>query len=619
MPMIDVSTSNFHLSFSKDESELERKCKTIIYRSCKKNNLIHRKKQFPKNKHPYYNINATLQNALIIKKAFKDYNMVYTTDFKKFVNNLFIQEKKFKQIQKITLDTKIAGGKSIGAFNKNNKYEILGYEFKNEPWDHQKLGFYLMATIGSFILTWDMRTGKTFAVACAMEHRVNENPQDRTVILAPGNIILTTWISDVYKHTNLEGYAAYESSSKKRIESLRRQNINVPMSDGTFKTFTGEPSYIVLNHDAIRNKGVLDYIIKEYKPKNLIVDEFHCFKTPNSQRTKALLRISSYVHSKQGSVVLMSGTPVPKDIRDVFSPYSACDPNVFPYSLKEWKKRFCIMSGGYESGEEDGFEQFHGAKNQKKMKLRTNARSHRVLIQDVHDMPLKQRTIKYVEMTAEQRKHHESLKKEMIMDLPEDEGVLSVNSLTKLIKMVQITGGYVYNQSGKALLLKKNSKLLELENMLNQILANDKNNVVILSNYKPSIKILSDFLTKQEWEFSELTTSAKQARHLAVHDFQNNKDKRVMLAQPALCPGNDFSKANYAIFFDNSYKFVDRDQAETRIYTHTSIEHGKIVIIDLMCRNSVDEYIYNILERKRQGNADFTKENLMEFLKCKTN
>jgi SNF2 family DNA or RNA helicase len=497
----------------------------------------------------------------------------------------------------------------------NGKFFIEGYEFKTEPWKHQRTGFLLIKFLKSIMLNWDMRTGKTFTVANAMQYFSRCTDLKKTLVLAPSGIMESTWIRDVYKHTDLEGYAATQKSNKQRLISLDRGNITMPMDNGRYKEFSGTPDYFVLNHDSISNEGVLEYILNVMQPDNLVIDEYHLFKTPNANRTKAALKLSKYIHEiKNGSVIAMSGTPVARDLRDTYAPSCMIDKKIFNYTYTEFKRQFCIISGGYQDGT-DGFEKYHGEKNKDRFRSRYLVRSQRVLIQDCHDMPEKIETIKYIDMTPEQSKHHKDLKDKLTMELPKDKGILNVTSLTKLQKLVQITGGYVYDTEKDVLLLKKNPKLEELDNLLEQILSNPKNNVVLLTNYKPPMKIIREYLKTKPWGFHELTTESSEDRSLAVWDFQHEPNARIMFASPALCPGNDMSKANYVIFYDNTYEFVDRDQGESRIFTHTSIEHGTVVTIDLICRGSIDENIHKILMKKRDLNQEMTAEDLIEFLK----
>lgn len=614
MPLLDMGRTNFKLIFSPDERNLEYRTKSLLYRISKEKDIIHDEKKTPKNGLPYYTLNANLVNAFYMKEIFKEYNLQYSDKYKLFVSNLYKAEKYFIALRDKVVAIKALNSELIGE-EIDGKYVIDGYVFKTTPWDHQKAGFKLLKDAGSFILEWDMRTGKTFTIANDMQRILLENPDCMTLVIAPSNIVESTWIADIYKHTDMEGYAASQKLNSQRLKGLRRGNITMPIEGGLYREFKGSANYVVLNHDAISNEKVMQYILEELKPDNFIVDEFHCFKNPTSNRTKAAVKISKYIHGKNGQVILMSGTPIPKDIRDIYAPCQIVDPDMLPITFTEFKRRFCNIQGGYANGDPGGIEKYLGEKNQDELKMRTCARSQRVLIQDVHDMPKKIETIKYVKMSEEQFKHHSMLKSVLYTELPKDSSILSVTAMTKLLKMVQITGGYIYDQDRSAQKLKKNPKLEELDNMLQQILSNDKNNVVLFTNFRTPVKMLREYLQKSDWEFCELTTQSDTARSKAVWDFQNDKSKRVMLAQPALCPGNDFSKANYAIFYDNNYKYVDRDQAETRIFTHTSIEHGTVVVIDLICQDSVDEFIYNILQKKKNKNAEFTKEEVWDFLK----
>jgi len=72
------------------------------------------------------------------------------------------------------------------------------------------------------------------------------------------------------------------------------------------------------------------------QPDALVIDEAHAFKTLTSKRTKMVLKLADYIHSKNGYVVTMSGTPFAKDIRDGYSQCCALDKALFPYSFTEF-------------------------------------------------------------------------------------------------------------------------------------------------------------------------------------------------------------------------------------------------------------------------------------------
>ncbi len=614
MPNIKLATTNFKIEFPRSEIELQNKFRHLWIEAGGNWEGIdyNRPKKLPN----WYSIPPTLDNALLIKKIFKK-RLNYNVDrkYKDFVLKLYYAEKDFSSLIELSNGLKSLDPTTIGSVDDKG-FSIDGHYFKTTPWEHQKIGFKFITSLKRVHLNWDMRTGKTYVVSNSMEYFNEQTKYKTSLVIAPAGILESTWIRDVYKHTELQGIALTNKAIKGRIKDIERELISVPMPDGSFKLFPGKPDFYVVNHDCIRNQKFLECILDKVQPDNFIIDEYHLIKNPNAKRTKAANVIGEYVNEKDGMVVCMSGTPIAKDIRDIYAPTVITNKNVFPYPFGEYKKRFCVFLGDFNyKNKDDKIEIYKGEKNVDELKKRYGAVSYRVLIQDVHDMPERVNTIETVDMSSEQQKIHDELYEFMLTELPESKDELSATNLTKLIKLVQVTGGYLYNQDKKVEKLKDNPKLDQLEILTKQILSNPKNNLVIWTNYIPSLKLIRDMLKKNKLKFSELSTRSSEDRNMSEYKFQTMKDRRIILAQPALAPGKDFSKANYSIFFDNTYKFTDRSQAERRIYTPQSLKHGTVITIDLMMKDSVDELIYESIKSKETLNEEITAEKIRKFYK----
>ncbi len=76
--------------------------------------------------------------------------------------------------------------------------------------------------------------------------------------------------------------------------------------------------------------------------------------------------------------------------------------------------------------------------------------------------------------------------------------------------------------------------------------------------------------------------------------------------------GLNLSQADTVIFADRSYSPADNEQAEARFLPTSRNENPKVrLVIDLVCKNTIDEKILDLLKRKEnitkiiQSNPDF--------------
>lgn len=560
----------------------------------------------------HYTVPATLENAKRLTAIFKNnpgFQWVLTDKYKDYVTDIFNKEKAFGSLYEKVEKIKTTDPDTIGRI-VDGKYEIDGYHFKTEPWKHQRTGFKLIREIENILLSWDMRCGKTFTVACAIEDAILRGRIKKVVIFSPGGIMDSVWIRDVDAHTNLQGLSLSFKTTEQRITKARQKLITIPNEDGTFSYVRGEPNYYVFNHDAIRNEKVLDLIKNEIKPDCLVIDESHRFKTPSTQRTKKMTELGDHINANGGMVILMSGTPVTKDIRDLYSQDRIVDPNTFPFSFTVYKHRYCVIKGGYKS-EDNSHEQVVGMKNMDELKKRHEVRSYRVAIEECHDMPDQLFTVENVDLTSVQMKHYMELLKELITFI--ENSVIEVNSLNKFMKLAQVTGGYMYTPEKELYEFKKNPKMEKLEELLDNILATDGRKVVVWTNYRPPVKMIRRLFEEKGLRYAELTTQSEMDRNEAEFKFLNDPECRVMLATPALSEGKDFSVASYNIYYDQSYSFVDDEQSKRRTYTPTSLRHGTIVYINIRANDSVDDLIAMAVENKKNINSMITSERLRQM------
>jgi len=95
-----------------------------------------------------------------------------------------------------------------------------------------------------------------------------------------------------------------------------------------------------------------------------------------------------------------------------------------------------------------------------------------------------------------------------------------------------------------------------------------------------------------------------QQRIEFINDFQKREVKILLCNIQSAGVGLNLSQADIAIFADRSYSPADNEQAEARFLPTKDSENLKTrLIIDLICKGTIDEKILNLLKRKK----DITK------------
>jgi SNF2 family DNA or RNA helicase len=92
--------------------------------------------------------------------------------------------------------------------------------------------------------------------------------------------------------------------------------------------------------------------------------------------------------------------------------------------------------------------------------------------------------------------------------------------------------------------------------------------------------------------------TSKERTGKIVDDFQNGK--YIILANiQAAGVGLTLDKASTVIFLDRAYTPSENAQAEDRIVPTTESSNQDCMIIDVVCQDSIDEKIHDILSKKK--------------------
>ena len=164
-------------------------------------------------------------------------------------------------------------------------------------------------------------------------------------------------------------------------------------------------------------------------------------------------------------------------------------------------------------------------------------------------------------------------------------------------QLQQIACGFSYNKENTIEI--PNNRLNTLKEIYETIPKEEK--VIIFTKYIYNItKIKEMFIKDYNIKVAEHHGSKKE-----VDKFK--EDSQILVANPATAShGLNLQFCRYVIFYDNSFKYSDRIQAEDRC--HRIGQKNNVTYIDIICEDTIDEYIKCALNNKENVVKRFQRE-----------
>ena len=405
----------------------------------------------------------------------------------------------------------------------------------------------------------DMGTGKTSSGAWAADYLLSKGVIRRVLIICPLSIMDSAWRADLFKTV-----------------MHRRVDIAHGSKDKRIKVINSDAELVIINYDGVESvrdeiaTGGFDLII---------CDEASALKTATTRRWKvinSLIRPDTWLW-------LMTGTPAAQSPMDAYGLAKMLNPRSVPSFAGAFRDKVMLKLSTFRYIPKPEAQQIvHEV-------LQPAVRFTKEECLDLPDMTYNERT---VPMTTQQEKYYKLLRKELLIQTAGEE-VTALNAAIQMNKLLQISSGAVYSDTGEVVEFDCSHRLSEMTDVIRQ----SSHKTLVFANFKHAIATIRKHLNKEGITCDVIhgAISAKKRTEIFA-DFQQKPDIQVLIIQPqAASHGVTLHAANTIVWFGPITSTETYLQANARVYR--AGQKNPCTVVHLV-GSDVERKLYKALENR---------------------
>ena len=419
----------------------------------------------------------------------------------------------------------------------------------------------------------DMGLGKTISTLTAIDELMYDKYEvNKVLVIAPKRVAEDTWMNETanWEHVKHLSLSLVLGTAQQRLWALDRK-----------------ADIYVINRENV--KWLIDHYNEKFPFDMVVVDELSSFKSPASQRFKALRKVRPLVKR----VVGLTGTPQPNSLLDLWSQLYLLDMGKrLGRTITRYRDEY------FKPGQRNGHVVFNylplkGSEDEIHKLIGDICIS--MTAEDYLDLPEKIIRDMKISLTADEMKKYNEFEKTQVLSM-QDADITAVNAATLTNKLLQYASGAIYDEDRTV--HEVHTKKLEA---LDELVEASNSPVLIFYNYK-----------HEESRIMKSLKAYKPRKLETAEDIKLwNKGKiQVLLAHPASAGhGLNLQKGgNNIIWFSTPWSLELYLQANARLHRQGQ---GKPVIIHrIVVRGTHDERVIKAIANKSTG-----QESLMEATK----
>ena len=450
--------------------------------------------------------------------------------------------------------------------------EMISLPIRAAPYEHQRraAAFALdrLSRGGGAALLMEMGTGKTLTSIGIVGQLWKERRIARLLIVAPLSI-LGVWRDEFDKFAGYDYcLSVLEGTAARKADTIRH------MAGKSLQV-------LVINYESAWR---MEKELAEWRPDMIVCDEGHKIKTHNIAASKAMHRLAAKAKYR----LLLTGTVITNKPIDVFSQYKFCDPAIYGNSFYQFRNRYFDMVGfgGYtpvmkRSMEGEFTERLHSI-------------AFRATKAECLDLPEFTDIVQRIDLEPQAMRVYRQLVRDSYAELVEG-SVTVTNVLSQLLRLSQLTGGYVGNDDAGGVTQVSTAKLDALADLVDGAVA-DGRKIVVIARFVPEIHAIGKMLEKKKIRYAQISGEIRD-RDEQIAAFQNDPDVPVFIGQIATAGlGITLTAASLMVFYSLDYSMGNYEQTRARI--HRVGQKHPCTYIHLVAKGTVDEKVLKALQDK---------------------
>ena len=427
------------------------------------------------------------------------------------------------------------------------------------PFEHQKTtASFLTMNPRAFCFN-EQGTGKTASAIWAADFLMKQGKIKRALIICPLSIMDSAWRADLFSFAMHRTVDIAHGAKKKRQEII-----------------ASDAEFVIINYDGVE-------IVKDDIANGgfdlIIVDEATHYKNAQSKRWKVL---ASIMNGKTW-LWMMTGTPAAQSPVDAYGLAKLVNPKEVP--------RFF---GAFRELVMHKVTQFKWAPKPNANDIVYNCLQPAIRFtkEQCLDLPEMTYVKREVELTAQQKKYYELLRKEM-MTTAAGEQITAANAAVAMNKLLQISCGAVYSDTGETVEFDVKNRY----KVLREVIDESSQKVLIFVPFKHVIGILKEKLNKEGITNDVINGDVSANKRTAIFKaFQETDNPRVLIIQPqAAAHGVTLTAANTIVWWGPTSSLETYAQANARV--HRSGQKHPSTVVQLQ-GSPVEKRLYKMLDER---------------------
>lgn len=493
------------------------------------------------------------------------------------------------------------------------------YRFKREPRKHQQQALDRGYGAKAFALFMDMQTGKSkTAIDMVAAHRME------------GHITGVLVLTKLALRYNWKGHFEADCPIP--------YSICLPTTDREreFDAWLKQPhdfKVMVVGWESL-SAGRMSELCRRfmaYPGRAIIGDETTFITGHKSIRTDVTIELGRMAEYRYA----LTGTPALEGPMNLYTQFEYLDPNVIGIGdFYAFRNRYAIMGGYMREVGRSGKKiptQIVGYQNLDELMELIAPYVFQITKKEAYDLPPKRYQTRTVQLLKAQREVYDRIKKEGVLTLKGGEDHVLKNVLEVMLRLHQVAGGYGVtpreerywgrDQNGQPVEKIRmhydpyplvppahNPKIIETLDVVRE--AKHKQGIIWVT-YRHEIDDIVKLL-KGDYRVGQLHGGVKERDRQPVVDAFKAGDIQWMVANPATGGmGYTMMASEVNVFYNNTFKAIDRAQAEDRAWGDGQTKSG--MWIDIAAERTVDLTILKALAVK-QDLSEFVRHRINEAI-----